>query len=142
LFGGLRAAELEGSVAVALQVVVDVQGIDFAAVFQDDAAISWRATALAEERACEARAGCEPAPPPEVAPDDEVGGFDCYVAVEGYASVGIYHLHQRFEVAHSVAADRFDLRGLLQDVAYGLGAAGDAAGAHANPNFDSSLHAV
>ena len=78
-----------------------------------------------------------------VAPDDEVCRLDGHVAIERDPPAGLHHLHQRLAIAHSVAADRFDLPGLLQDVAYGFRAAGHAAGAESDPDFDrAGLHAV
>jgi hypothetical protein len=62
-------------------------------------------------------------------------GLNRDVAVEGDAPAGLHHLHQRLAITHPVAADRFDLRGLLQDVSYRFRAAGDAAGAEVRSGF-------
>jgi hypothetical protein len=81
---------------------------------------------------------------------DEVCGLDGHVAVEDDPPAALHHLHQRLAMAHSVASDRFDdaarvrpFRSLLQDVAYRFRAAGDAARAEPDPDFDrAGLHAV
>src|ERR1035438_5485090 len=137
LFGGqLLTAAFEGAVAVARQVVVDVERIDFAAVLQHDPFLFcglWGRMVSCGRLVIG----------PEVPPDKKARGLNGNVAIEGDAPAGLHHLHQRLAIAHPIAADRFDLRSLLQDVSYRFRAAGDASVAKSDPDFDrAALHAV
>src|ERR1019366_171579 len=133
--GGKYAALRQRLIAVASEVIFDVQGVDLAAVFQHDADPSGLAPGCTRRRLMP--------PGTEVMADDLAGGLGGHVAIERDAAGGFHYFHQRFAVAHAVAAHGFDRgaipRRLLQGSAHRFAAAGDAAGAEPDAEFHRGL---
>ena len=126
------------AVAIAHQVVIDAQRVDFAAILQHDALL----LAGVRKRIGGGIAREEPAGP-QVLAHDRRRGLGRDIAVQCDAPVRPGDFHHRLAIAHAVAADRFDcgacaqLRGrLFQRRAHRLGAAGDAARAQADADLD------
>jgi hypothetical protein len=152
----------ESAVAVTREVVVNVQRVDAAAVFEHDplllgqVRVRWGRRTQRVPRLptlqlfyLPSHAGRD-AVGANVPAGDLAGGLRGHIAIQCNGAIRFHHFHQRLTMAHSVAAHRFDnavgarlLRGALERIAHRLGAAGYAAGTESDPNLDcAALHAV
>ncbi len=153
-------ARRERAVAVAREVVVDVQRVDLAAVLEHDALLlaeirGGRAGAAIEADGVHGDGGIRHGDPAAASARQRAqaasvrGDALCaraarrHVAVQRGAAVGLDDFDHRLAVAHAVAADGLDdavraglARRLDERGAHGLAAAGNAAGAEPDADLD------
>ena len=144
LFRGARLAAVgQGAIAVARQIIVDMERVDLAAVFEYDARLltgvrarfaGWISVAPEKRKGARysrrhtrheprrwkrreaprfARVPEKPARVQMLA-HDQSGRFGGHVAIQGDAAAWLDHFHQRLAIAHAVAAYGLDRAGCAQ----------------------------
>src|SRR5205085_3273165 len=143
-------------IAAARDVVVYIQRVDLAAIFEHDAFLCRALAAVSRQIGPGRQLGDGPTAPCGEPARTNVLAYNLgsgrrgHVAVQRGAAVGANDLNHRLAMALAVAANRLDdavrarlPRRLLQGRAHRLAAAGDPAGTEPDPDFDGrAFHAV